>query len=89
MTLCKVCCQPDCLGPGTSGNRDGKRCIGTIDTECSDYPVPEERLEEIVEYQLECFRYSRQGLPLNGRILLSLIKELRELRNHVENCDER
>lgn len=79
--LCKICSKPDCLGIGRPGARDGQRCTGTIDTECHPHTLTEEQLDEIVEYQLECFYHSRAGLPFNGRMLLSLIKELRELRH--------
>lgn len=79
--LCKICQKSECLGIGRPGHRDGQRCSGTIDTECDGYPLSEERLNEIVEYQLECLYWNREGLPLNGRFLLSLIKEVRELRH--------
>lgn len=78
--ICKICNELSCLGIGRPGNRSGKRCTGTIDTECHPSKLTEEQLDEIIEYQLETFYYSRQGLPFNGRMLLSLIKELRELR---------
>lgn len=84
MILCKVCSRPDCLGPGSPGHREGRRCIGTLDTECDPYTLPEEELEFIVEYQLECFRHGREGLPFNGRKLLSLIKEVRDLRQQLD-----
>ena len=76
--------RPDCLGPGEPGHREGKRCIGTLDSECDPYHLSEEELEFIVEYQLECFRYGRAGLPFNGRKLLSLIKEVRDLRMQLD-----
>lgn len=78
--LCKICSKPECLGIGRPGQRDGNRCSGTIETECHGRPVEEERLEEIVEYQLECMYHSKEALPINPRLLLSIIKELRELR---------
>ena len=78
--LCKICSKPDCLGIGRPGQRNGNRCTGTIETECHPRPVEEERLEEIVEYQLECMYHSKEALPINPRLLLSLIKEVRELR---------
>jgi hypothetical protein len=81
MELCKICRKSDCLGIGHPGHRDGKRCAGTIDTECYPHLLTEEQLNDIIEYQLECFRFSAAGLPFNGRMLLSLIKELRELRH--------
>jgi len=81
MNLCSICNRPSCLGIGRPGLREGERCSGTIDTELDEYPISEERMDEIVEYQLECFYHSRAGLPFNGRLLLSLIKELRELRH--------
>ena len=90
--LCKVCSQPDCLGPGSPGQRDGKRCIGTLKTECHPRPVEEERLEDIVEYTLECMRNGKAALPFNPRLLLSMIKELRELRRlslSRENTDNK
>lgn len=79
--LCKICSQPDCLGIGRPGQRDGKRCTGTLETECHPGLVEEERLEEIVEYQLECMYRGKEALPINPRLLLSMIKELRELRH--------
>lgn len=78
--ICRVCMQEDCLGPGRIGSRGGKRCIGTIETESHPHPLDEDQLEEIVEYQLECFMQSKAGLPFNGRFLLSMIQELRALR---------
>lgn len=84
MIICKVCSRPDCLGPGEPGHREGKRCIGTLETECHPHLLSEEELEFIVEYELECFRHCRQGLPFNSRKLLSLIKEVRDLRMQLD-----
>lgn len=78
--VCKVCSKPDCLGPGQIGSRAGKRCIGTIEKEAHPHPLDEDQLQEIAEYQLECFSQSKAGLTFNGRFLLSMIIELRELR---------
>lgn len=83
MTVCKICSKPDCLGIGRPGSRTGKRCSGTIETEAHPYPLTDDQLEEIVEYELECFYHGKVGLPFNGRMLLSLIKEVRKLRKQV------
>jgi hypothetical protein len=80
MDLCRICNKSSCLGIGRPGNRDGQRCSGTIETECAKEKLSEEKLNEIVEYQLECFYHGKTGLPFNGRLLLSLIKEVKELR---------
>jgi hypothetical protein len=80
MSACKVCGKLDCLGPGTVDNRSGKRCCGTIDTECAP-PASNHQLDEIAEYLLDNIYHSKAPLRLNSRIILSLIKEIKELRH--------
>lgn len=48
------------------------------------YPLSDERLDEIETYELECINNSKEGLKLNGRFVLSMIRELRALRQFVK-----
>ncbi len=73
---CKTCTRPSCPGFGNPG-----ACAGTLETEAHPHRLTEKQLDEIVEYQLECFHQSKVGLPFNGRYLLSMIIELREHRS--------
>lgn len=80
--LCKICLNSNCLGIGKSGDRSGKRCSGTLETEAHPRNLTNDQLDEIIEYQLECFYDGKAGLPFNGRYLLSMIKEIKEYRKN-------
>lgn len=43
-------------------------------------PLTEEQLDEIEQYELECIHESKLGLRLNGRLVLAMIREIRESR---------
>ncbi|HVI40264.1 MAG TPA: hypothetical protein VM577_06360 [Anaerovoracaceae bacterium] len=54
-----------------------------IDGELDGYPLTDERLNEIETYEITCIKAGKEGLKLNGRFVLSMIRELRALREVV------
>ena len=52
--------------------------------ELDGYPLTDERLNEIEAYELYVIQESKLGERLNGRLVLSMIRELRALREVVK-----
>ena len=55
-----------------------------IDGELDGYPLSDERLDNIEKYEINCIKSSVEGLKINGRFVLSMIREIRALRKVVE-----
>ena len=48
-------------------------------------PLTDEQLDDIEQYEIEQIRESKLGLRLNGRLLLAMIREIREHRQLRES----